>query len=200
MKKKKRKLNNNKIIYIIFFIFFLTIFFLSPISGDDWSNYLEGSIGFSHMIGQAIGMYFSWEGRLVSRLLINILTYNKWLWNIINSIVIIGIVYYINKIVKFKNKSSMIVLTFLLILFMNVFTFSQVITWIAGNITYLFVIPLLLIYMYIIYYDKDTSLKMTILLIFLNIIIPMFIEHMAIILIVLNIYFIIKDYYINKNN
>ena len=195
----KSKIKNNNIkTYIGIFVFLLIILFLSPISGDDWGNHIEGSKGLYHMISQAIGMYFSWEGRLVSRIFINILTYNKWLWNITNSLVIVGIIYYIEKIVKFKNKKLMILLTFLVILFMNIFTFSQVITWIAGNITYLFVIPLILMYMYIIYYNKDNNKKINILLIFLNIIIPMFIEHMAILLILLNIYFIIRDYYKNK--
>ena len=196
--KSKLKDNSTKI-YIGSFLFILLILFLSPISGDDWGNHLEGTLGFRHMITQAIGMYFSWEGRLVSRLLINMLTINKWLWNILNSIAIVGIAYYINKIVKFKNKEIMLLSTFLIILFMNIFTFSQVITWIAGNITYLFVIPLLLLYMYIIYYNKDKNTKINVLLVFLNIIIPMFIEHMAVLLILLNFYFIIKDYYKNKS-
>ena len=195
----KNKLNKNITkIYISIFIFILIILFLSPISGDDWGNYLEGSEGFSHMIGEAIGMYFSWEGRFASRVLINILTYNKVLWNIVNSLVIVGIIYYINKIVKFKNKQVMLISTFLIILFMNIYTFSQVVTWVAGNITYLFVIPLILMYMYILYYNKDKSKKINALLLFLNIIIPMFVEHMAVLLILLNFYFIAKYYYKNK--
>ena len=178
----KEKIKNNNKIYIGIFLFLLLVFSLSPISGDDWGNYIEGAKGFYHMISQAVGMWFTWEGRLISRILINILTYNKWLWNIVNSIVIVGIIYYVNKIVNFKNKKIMIVLTFSTILFMNIFTFSQTITWLAGNITYLFVIPLILIYFYVIYnnkYNKYTN----ILLVILNIIIPMFIEHMAILLI-----------------
>lgn len=193
----KEKIKNNNKIYIGIFLFLLLVFSLSPISGDDWGNYIEGAKGFYHMISQAVGMWFTWEGRLISRILINILTYNKWLWNIVNSIVIVGIIYYVNKIVNFKNKKIMIVLTFSTILFMNIFTFSQTITWLAGNITYLFVIPLILIYFYVIYnnkYNKYTN----ILLVILNIIIPMFIEHMAILLILLNIYFIVKDYIKNK--
>lgn len=189
----KSKLKENKI-YIGIFIFILIILFLSPISGDDWGNHLEGTLGFKHMIGQAIGMYFSWEGRFISRILINILTYNKWLWNIINSIAIVGIIYYIEKLAKFKNKKLMLLLLFSSLLFMNIFTFSQVITWVAGNITYLFVIPLILMYMYMINNNKGNI----ILLIILNIIIPMFIEHMAILLIVLNMYFIGKEYYKDK--
>ena len=193
-----KRICKDNIIYVGIFIFFIFIFFLSPISGDDWGNYLEGSQGFYHVFSQALGMYFNWEGRFVSRILINILTYHKWLWNIVNSFVIIAIIYYINKICNFKNKGIMVVLTFSVILFMNVFTFSQVVTWLAGNITYLFVMPLLLMYIYILYYHKDTNNSINILLVVLNLIIPMFIEHMAILLILLNVYFIGMDYYKNK--
>ena len=193
----KEKFKSNNKFYIGVFIFLLIIFFLSPISGDDWSNYIEGSQGIYHMFSQAVGMWFTWEGRLISRVLINILTYNKWLWNIVNSLVIVGIISYIERIVKFKHKKIMLVLTFITILFMNIFTFSQTVTWLAGNITYLFVIPLLLMYLYIIYNDKYNKFT-NVLLVILNIIIPMFIEHMAILLILLNIYFIVKDYLKNK--
>ena len=179
--------------YILYFFFFLIIMCLSPISGDDWGNYLVGEQGIRHMVGNAIGMYFSWEGRFISRLLINILTYNKWLWNIVNSFVIVSIIYLINNICNFKNKKLTLVVP-LLFLFMNPFTFSQVIVWIAGNITYLFVILLLLYYIFRIYKQNDFSLKTTILLLCLNIIIPMFVEHMAIILILINIIFLIINY------
>ena len=64
MKKTKK-------FYFIFFAFILFILFLSPISGDDWGNYLVGQNGIRHMIEQALRMYLSWEGRLGSRLLIN---------------------------------------------------------------------------------------------------------------------------------
>ena len=89
---------------ISLFIIFLVILILSPISGDDWGNYLVGQKGIRHMIGQAIGMYFAWEGRFVSRLFINLLTYHKWLWNIINSFLLVSIIYFTVKIINPKNK------------------------------------------------------------------------------------------------
>ena len=185
----KKLLKENKQ-YIILFIFFSIIMFLSPICGDDWGNYLEGVQGFKHMIGQAIGMYFSWEGRFISRVLINILTCNKVIWNIINSIALLSIIYLIVKIIKPKNKKMIFLLSTLTILLMNIYTFSQVVVWIAGNITYLFVIPLLLYYIYSLFNNKYNN----IILIPLNIIIPMFVEHTGIILVLINIYFIIREY------
>ena len=132
----KKKIFKNRYIYI--FIFFLVLLILSPISGDDWGNYLVGKEGVYKWFSIALGMYFDWEGRLVSRICINILTYNKWLFNICNSFLITSIIYLINKCIKSKNKNIIFCLSIMSILCMNIYTFSQVFGWVAGNITYLF--------------------------------------------------------------
>jgi len=185
-----------KIFYIGIFLFFILLFFLSPICGDDWGNYIEGSRGIYKSITEAVGMYFSWEGRFISRVLINILTYHKVLWNIVNSLVITSTIYLIIKLINPKKK-IIYILTILIFILMNVFTFSQVIPWIAGNITYLFVIPLLLLYYYYIFKNiKDN--KLIIVFSILNLIMTMFVEHMAIILIFSNILFIVYRFIKNK--
>ena len=97
-------MNKKKLFYIIVFLFFLIILSLSPISGDDWGNYGVGKLGLYHSIGNAIGMYSSWEGRFISRVLINVLTYYKFLWNIINSFLITLTVYFSIKIVNPRNR------------------------------------------------------------------------------------------------
>lgn len=193
----KKMITRNRIIYFSIFCFFLLILTLSPISGDDWGNYFVGKEGLYHCFGQAIGMYFDWEGRLVSRILINILTYNKWLWNIINSILITIIIFGVYKMIKPKNKKTVLCLSILTVLAMNIFTFSQTVVWIAGNITYLFSFSLLLIYLILIKQTKTNNF-IKIVLIILNIIIPMFVEHMAVLLIVINISKVVIDYYKNK--
>ena len=173
--------------YFLLTLFFMFILFLSPISGDDWGNYIEGSQGIRHIFGNAIGMYFDWEGRFISRILINLFTYHKILWNIVNSLMIVGIIYYTVNIINPKNKKLVFTLSTLVVLMMNIFTFSQVVVWVAGNITYLFVIPMMLYYFYQILRDnKCTKLKFSI-HVFLNIIIPMFVEHMAVTLVIGNI-------------
>ena len=183
-----------KIFFKCIFIFFLFIFSLSPISGDDWGNYIEGSRGLYKSITEAIGMYFSWEGRFISRVLINILTYHKTLWNIVNSLVISGTIYLIIRIINPKKK-IIYLLTLLVFLLMNIYTFSQVVPWIAGNVTYLFVIPLLLLYFYYIFEDDK---KLVISFSILNLVMTMFVEHMAIILILSNVLFLIYRYIKNK--
>lgn len=184
--------------YFLLALFFMFILFLSPISGDDWGNYIEGSQGIRHIFGNAIGMYFDWEGRFISRILINLLTYHKILWNIVNSLMMVGIIYYTVNLINPKNKKLVFTLSTLVVLMMNIFTFSQVVVWVAGNITYLFVIPMMLYYFYQILRDeKCTKLKFSI-YIFLNIIIPMFVEHMAVILVIGNILILIYKYIKNK--
>ena len=180
--------------YLLLFIFFLIIMFLSPICGDDWGNYLEGIQGIRHMIGQTIGMYFSWEGRILSRLLINFLTCNKVIWNFVNSALLISLIYLLTLIIKPKNKKLIFFLSTLTILLMNIYTFSQVVVWLAANITYLFVMPLILYYLYCLLNSKGNTLV----LIILNITIPLFVEHTGILLVLINIYFLIKDYLKNK--
>lgn len=177
--------------YIILFLFFTVLLFLSPISGDDWGNYLEGSQGIRHIFGNAIGMYFDWEGRFVSRILINFLTYYKPLWNIVNSLAIVGIIYLIIKIINPKNQNLIFFLSTLAIFLMNIFTFSQVVVWLAGNITYLFVIPLMLYYFYTLLNKKKHNI---IFFAILNIIMPMFVEHMGVILVAGNILLLLKNF------
>lgn len=187
-----------RVFYSSIFTLFITILFLSPISGDDWGNYLIGIKGLRHSIGVAVGMYFDWEGRFISRVLINILTYHKVLWNIVNASFITSIVFMFIKIINPKNKKVIYLLSLLVILLMNVFTFSQVVSWVAGNITYLFVIPLLLIYFYYIFDIKNKNKLYNFIFIILNLTMTMFIEHMAVILIFSNILFLGYRFMNNK--
>lgn len=139
-------------------------------------------------------MYFDWEGRIISRFLINLLTYYKAIWNIINAIMIVGIVYFANKIINPKNKKMIFLLTVLIILLMNILTFSQIIVWIAGNITYLFVIPIILYYFYQLLQNKEVKQRTIIFLSILNIIMTMFVEHMGLIIILGNLFLLIREY------
>lgn len=172
--------------YIGIFVFFLVLFILSPISGDDWGNYLVGQEGIRHSLGVAVGLYFDWEGRFISRIFINILTYHKWLWNIINSLVITSTIYMGVKYIE-KPKRIIFPLMILVVLLMNIYTFSQTVTWLAGNMTYLFVIPVILWYFYYLITNNDYNKYMTCVFLLINLFGTMFVEHMALVLIVGNI-------------
>jgi hypothetical protein len=136
------------ILYLSIFLFFLLISCFIPINGDDWGNYIIGVEGIKTSINNAISMYFDWEGRFISRIIINILTCHKWLWNIMNALIMTSIFIIINKIIKPKNKIIIGTLLFLGIILVDTSIFTQGYVWLAGNITYIFPLLLILIYLY----------------------------------------------------
>lgn len=180
--------------YIGIFLFFLIVFYLVPISGDDWGNYLVGSNGLRHSLGVALGMYFDWEGRLVSRIFINILTYHKWAWNILNALLVAATIYMGERFVSKKAKPISFLLLILVFFLINPYTFSQTMTWVAGNITYFFIVPVLLFYFfYLINHDKYNKFLLIVFL-FINLFGTMFVENMALVLICGNILLIVYKY------
>lgn len=180
--------------YLSLCLFFIVIFFLSPLSGDDWGNYIVGSEGVRYSLEVAVELYFNWEGRFISRVLINILTYHKWLWNIINALVITGTIYMGMKFVGKKPKKFIFPLMSAVILLMNLYTFSQTITWVAGNITYFFIVPVLLWYFYYLLNNDDYNKFFTFICVLINLFGTMFVENMALVLVGGNILLILYKY------
>lgn len=175
--KNKNMSYQNKLLLSVFLIS-LIIFILSPIAGDDWGNYFVGTKGIKNIFISAIGMYKSWEGRFISRILIYFLTYHKWLWNILNATLITLFVKISFSIIG-NNKNKFVYLTPIFgIITTNYIFYTQCYLWVAGNITYLFPTVLSLLVFIIIYNNKITNSKLIILLI-LSIIIPMFTENIG---------------------
>lgn len=58
----------NKELILIWILIFL-MFYLTPINGDDWGNYVIGGKDILEILNTTKGMYYSWEGRIVSRFL-----------------------------------------------------------------------------------------------------------------------------------
>lgn len=180
--------------YILLFLFFVSIFFLLPIAGDDWGNYLVGQEGLRHSLGVALGMYFDWEGRFISRIFINILTYHKWLWNLLNSFLIIMTIFMGCKFSGKKTNKVIFLLMLLVFLGMNPFTFSQTITWLAGNMTYFFVVPVVLWYFYYLLNNDKYNNWYTLIFIMINLFGTMFVENMALVFVGGNILLLIYKY------
>lgn len=193
----KRVLQSEWIHYLLVFVFFLLILFWMPISGDDWNNYLVGSKGLHHMIGQAIGMYFDWEGRFVSRLLINFLTYYKFLFNFITAGLLVLGIYLMVHFRKSSYRSCLFLFAFGTILFLDNPLFTQSILWVAGSITYLF--PSILILWYFYYYYHHFREKMSfskwqfVLFGCFSFCIPMFVENLAFAFVFLNFLLLIYE-------
>lgn len=166
---------------------------MSPIAGDDWSNYLVGREGIRHSLGVALGMYFDWEGRLVSRIFINILTYHKWLWNIVNALLVVMLFYGAEKLINIKKK-YIFPLVVLLILGMNPYMFSQVMVWLAGNMTYFFIVPVLILYFYFVINNDKYNKWFVVIFSLINFFGTMFVENMALVFVFGNILVLIYKY------
>lgn len=183
--------------YLFCFIFFFLISFWMPISGDDWHNYEVGSQGIRLMIGQAIGMYFDWEGRFVSRLFINFLTYYKFLFNFLLASLTTLMLYFIEHLGLVKNKSSFFLLIVGLFLLLDNPLFTQTFLWVAGSITYLFPSILIIGYFFVyLHYLKGKRLNSKILRFFFYLfafLMPMFVENIAFSFVLLNFLLVIYE-------
>lgn len=76
-------MKNKKIYLIITLLIFLTISILTPISGDDFGNYISTNGTLINSIKLALSYYNTLEGRFVGRIIIMYTTYHKIIWNIL---------------------------------------------------------------------------------------------------------------------
>lgn len=193
MSKKDRN-----ILIIIFAIFFLISFF-TPITGDDWGNYITSKSGLRAILGSTIGMYFNWEGRLISRFFINLFTCPKILYNIIFSLLMVIVIFFTSKVEK-KNRLFIILLMTLSMLLINNSIFTQTYLWVAGSITYFMPTALIAIYLFVYFKFLNNSKKYKkiyyVISSLFSFFIVMFVENIACAYIVLNILLLIL--YIHK--
>ena len=81
LKETIKKIKFEHICIIATFIFMLIIHSLSPITGDDWYNATQ-KFSFVGSIAKALEFYKEWEGRIVGRVFISLLTSRKIIYNI----------------------------------------------------------------------------------------------------------------------
>lgn len=183
---------------VLVFLLFLIICFCSPLMGDDWGNHINGSGGLLYTIRYAFHSYTSYEGRIVSRIFLTILTYHKIWWNILNPLIISMIYYLILKITQHKDKYITPTLVFLAFLLVDEEAFRQVYVWVAGNMTY---VPPMITLFLIMYLNKNLKYKpskaMMIILPILTLITSIFVENLTTCLIVELFIFLL--YYFIKN-
>lgn len=140
--------------YILASIFVLMLFsyitYKTPLAGDDWGYALNGSAGTP--IKTALDFYNSWSGRFFSELWGMIVPCHKWIWNIVNPLLFMGIFICIYKLAYVQNKPIMCSLLILAIMLsvddnLRMETYS----WIMGT-TY--IIPLFLSLLYFVIVDN----------------------------------------------
>ncbi|MCI9585840.1 MAG: hypothetical protein HFH45_04320 [Bacilli bacterium] len=190
----KEKIKKN-FVYILTFIFFCIVLSLAPITGDDWANYTVGEQGFKMVLSAAKGMYFSWEGRFISRIFIYIFTYYKFLFVICTSGLLTLIVYLANKIIGDVKNKIVYFLPLIVLLLLNVNSISQGYTWIAGSITYLYPSAIVLAYFYYLYRKKEFKFGKIefLVLLFINVITPMFVENIGLAFVIGNVIWLIYN-------
>lgn len=194
-----RYINENKF-YIFTYILFFVICILTPISGDDYGNYVKGQQGIISIIKYTKSFYLNWEGRVASRIIILLFTYHKLFWNIITPLLFVLILKSLLKNDAFRNRTSYILLLTSIIA-VNIRMFAQVYTWLAGNITYFYSTALLIYYFSRLYKKDEEKLSVfnIVILSILAIIIPMFTENIGFAFVFGNVLFIIYLYYFKRN-
>ena len=170
---------------MILFIVIIALGILIPYGGDDWGNYLFHNDSFLEMLGATKRFYLSYEGRFFSRLLLMILVQHQYLWAIINASLMSFLYYMLIKIIGVKDNKFIYPLLLMCILFIDMQTFAQVYVWKTGNITYFIpmVFAVFLIYLRRDFLEKDKNIKfrkLDYLLIPLAFIFSMFVENVAV--------------------
>ena len=186
MKKISNIFKDNKKIYLLsIFLILLTLMIITPISGDDYGNYISTNGTLKSALDLAISYYNSLEGRFIGRIIIMYTTYHKIIWNIITPLLFTLL---ISSISKLLNKTSSLILLIISLLLVNTDMFAQSYTWLAGSITYLYPTCLTVFY-FITIYKKNNNYKYYdyILLTILSILIPMFVENIGCIFVLGNI-------------
>ena len=193
--KKSKEIYNFLIIGLLFIFFFIVTIFV-PLTGDDFGNYISG-VTLNKSVEIAANRWLTLEGRFISRILICFLTPRKLLWALFNALSITTIVICINKIIKNNYKLQTLLLIIFSVININTIMYTQTYFWIAGSCTYLLGIPLIFIYFLYMHkiFDTEKEHKPISYIIFglINLIATMFIEHMAVALVVANILYLIYE-------
>lgn len=158
MKNKILKKENFYLLVATFiFILFFYISYKTPLAGDDWGYYLNGTKG--NPILMAVDFYFSWSGRFFSELWGFVITHHKMLWNIINALLFCLIFVGIYKIAHVEKKIILIPLIILAcILSVDDHLRMETYSWIMGT-TYVVPLCLSIWYFYIAEKIFETNIK-----------------------------------------
>lgn len=179
-------------------LLFLIVSFLTPLCGDDWGNYYKYE-SLNEIFKTTFSLYQTWEGRIVSRFLICLFTYNKVIWNILLPVCVIGIIVAINKFSNKDKNYNIFLLSILGLILINNTMFAQTYSWIAGGITYLYPTVIVFTYFSILFTRKKKETLLTfILLLLINFLSPMFVENIGVALVAGNILYLIYYFILNK--
>lgn len=160
MKNSKVNMLNSVLLLVVIFVFLLVINYNTPMIGEDFalSPTLDAKQNFSfldslHWIAERVyNQSMNWNARLGEQLAIVFLTFNKDIFNILNSLMtlIYGylvFIYAFNRKFNLENKSD--IFSVLLIFLLNIAympAFGEIFFWETGATNYLWSLVVLLIF------------------------------------------------------
>ena len=208
MNQFKKYLKENSIALVFSFVVFVWVLYISKsttLAGDDWAfhnNTMKDGI-----LDSAIGMYYGWEGRLMTLFSIHTLILHKSIWEIVNALIYVVIFLVSYTLVKPSKKILFGFMFLVLLLTMKDNIRMEVMTWITGSVYY--GIPLVLSFVYLglnySFYSLETK-KAPVLLVIISMLcafyLPLGMENIAIASmigsIVLVVAFYLRDKKINR--
>lgn len=159
---------NQKIIILAgIFISIFILNALTPLIADDYS-YSFGKNGeritnLLDIITSQINHYFTWGGRSVAHSLAQFfLMFPKWIFNLLNSVIYVVLVYLIYLHVKMdKEDKPLMLLLIHFALWFLIPTFGQTAIWLTGSCNYLWTMTIMLLFLYLVRKDlnKHSILK-----------------------------------------
>ncbi len=118
----------------IVFCLFYYISYKTPLSGDDWA--FHNNVVKSNVVDAAIGMYFHWEGRLMTLFSMHTLIQYKEIWNLLNAFIFANTFYLLSSFIKKENQKLSLLFLFFFIVSIKDNIRMETYTWITGSIYY----------------------------------------------------------------
>lgn len=194
MKEKIEIITFKHKVTLFTFLLFLVIGALSPISGSDWNSYVIGKQGLVECF-KNINIA---DGRLLSGFLVNFLSYNKILFDIIFALLMSSFVKICNDLMGTVRNKYMYLYPLIGVLLVSTFMFSYNYVSITGTVCYTFPSILIFIYFYNLLKYDEIGKRTLIMLIIYSLLIMTSSVHLAITFFVANLIYLILNS--NKKN
>lgn len=195
MKEKIDTINFKYKVVAFTFILFLIICALSPLSGDDWKSYVIGSEG---LIECFKNINIS-DGRIISGFLINFLSYNKILFDVIFSLLMSLFVKICCDLMGTVKNKYYFLYPLIGILLVSTFMFSYNYVSVSSAVTYTFPTIIIFAYFYLLLKHEDLKISNMIKLSLMSIFISFSSIHLAISFFITNLLYLLVNYKKKEN-
>jgi hypothetical protein len=140
--------------YVIIYVFFLYVSSTAPRLGDDWEVsqwYRDGII--STLAGMIYLTTFV-NGRVASFFFGSFFAHYDFLWQFTAPLVFTGFIYLSARLLGYAHRFIPVTMSLLMLLVISNDIRIETYVWLVGNVGYIFVIPLILLYLNIIYNEN----------------------------------------------